>query len=176
MKLEDRAGGEGFVQDFSFSLVAGAGVVAFGSQQAHDVAWGTLGYGWMLCRPLAEGHWYAGQFEFRLEFFAGAQFSPEDEWIVGLTPHLRYNFQTGTRLVPFVDAGAGVTATGIGPPDLSNTFEFNLQMGAGLHWFLKDNLALTFEARFLHLSCAGLSQPNLGLNAMLGSIGVTTFF
>jgi len=33
------------------------------------------------------------------------------DWVVGLTPHLRYNFATGTRWIPFVDGGAGVTAT-----------------------------------------------------------------
>ncbi len=130
----------------------------------------------MLGPAVGEGHWYRGNLEWRVEFFAGAQYSPNDEWLFGLTPHLRYNLATGTRLVPFIDGGVGVTATGIGPPDLSNTFEFNLQAGLGAHWFLKDNLALTAEARYLHMSCAGISHPNLGLNGLMGLIGVTWFF
>ncbi len=35
--------------------------------------------------------------------------------------------------------------------DLSHTFEFNLQAAAGVRWFLKDNVALTIEARYLPL-------------------------
>ena len=69
----------------------------------------------------------------------------------------------------------GVTATGIGPPDLSGTFEFNLQAGGGFHWFLKDNVALTAEARHVHWSCAGIHKPNLGLNGVIGFLGLTFF-
>ncbi len=83
-----------------------------------------------------QGHWYRGNLEGRLELFGGGQYSSETDWLVGLTHHLRYNFAIGTRWIPFFDVGAGVTATGIGPPDLSGTFEFNLQVGPGVHWFV----------------------------------------
>jgi hypothetical protein len=132
--------GEGFRSTtHSFGLSAGAtyGFSSFGSVQAHDLALITLSYGHMLSHVWGEGHWYRGNLEFRLELFTGAQFSPSREWLVGLTPHLRYDFATGTRWIPFVDGGAGVTATSIGPPDLSGTFEFNLQAGAGVQWFVK---------------------------------------
>jgi hypothetical protein len=69
-------------------------------------------------------HWYRGNWEVRGELFGGAQFSPENDWLVGLTPHLRYNFATGTRWIPFIDAGSGVMATSIGLPDLSGTLQF----------------------------------------------------
>jgi lipid A 3-O-deacylase len=75
-----------------------------------------------------------------------------------------------------VDGGAGVTATSIGPPDLSHTFEFNLQAAAGVRWFLRDNLALGLEVRYLHLSCAGMYSPNLGLNNVNGMLGISWFF
>jgi hypothetical protein len=171
--------GEGFRPGtHSLSIEAGgaAGVSIFGSQQRHDLALLSLSYGRMLGSVVGEGHWWRGNWELRGELFGGAQFSPETDWLIGLTPHLRYNFATGCRWIPFVDGGAGVTATGIGPPDLSNTFEFNLQVGGGVHYFLRDNLALTIEARYLHMSCAGLSQPNTGLNAFMGFIGLTWFF
>ncbi len=117
-----------------------------------------------------------GNVEFRAELFTGAQLSPQRDWFVGLTPHLRYDFATGTRLVPFADIGAGVTATGIGPPDLSGTFEFNLQGGGGVQWFFRDNLALSIEAGYVHWSCAGISRPNLGLNGITGLLGMSYFF
>ena len=93
-----------------------------------------------------------------------------------MAPHLRYNFATGTRWIPYADGGAGVSATEIGPPDLSGTFEFNLQANCGVHWFVRDNLALTVETGFMHLSCAGIHKPNQGLNCVKGMIGLTWFF
>jgi hypothetical protein len=171
--------GEGFrsgAQDITFALGANYGIAAFGSHEAHHLAIASLTYGYMLGPVLGEGHWYKGNPEFRLEAFTGAQFSPEVEWFVGLTPHLRYNFATGTRWIPFFDVGAGVTATGIGPPDLSGTFEFNLQAGGGVHYFLEENLAITLDAHFTHWSCGGIHKPNLGLNGITGMLGMTFFF
>src|SRR6267154_6396287 len=175
-----RAGiGEGFgpcAQSFTLSAGATYGLADFGSLQKHDLALTSVTYGHMLGCVWADNTCFRGNWEFRLELFAGAQFSPSTEWLVGLTPHLRYNFATGTRWVPFLDGGAGVTATGIGPPDLSGTFEFNLQAGGGVQWFLKENVALSLEARYVHWSCAGISKPNLGLNGVTGILGLAFFF
>jgi lipid A 3-O-deacylase len=171
--------GEGFrtdAQDITFALGANYGIAAFGSEQAHHLAIASLTYGRMLGQVMGEGHWYKGNPEFRLEAFTGAQFSPDVEWFVGLTPHLRYNFATGVRWVPFFDLGAGVTATGIGPPDLSGTFEFNLQAGGGVHYFLEENVAITLDVHYTHWSCGGIHKPNLGLNGVTGMLGMTFFF
>ena len=171
--------GEGFRPDarsMTFSAGANYGIATFGSHQAHDLALSSFTYGHMLGHTSGVGHWYRGNLEFRCELFTGAQFSPSTEWLVGLTPHLRYNFATGTSLIPFADLGIGVTATSIGPPDLSGTFEFNLQPGIGAQWFLTNNLALSLETRYFHMSCAGINKPNLGLNGVTGMLGVTVFF
>ena len=171
--------GQGFksgVPSLSISLGAGAGVKIFGGSERHDLALTSLTYGWMLGTVWGEDQWYRGNWEFRAEVFTGAQFSPTTESLVGLTPHLRYNVATGTRWIPFIDIGAGVSATSIGAPDLSGTFEFNLQTAAGVHWFIRDHLALDIQARYLHLSCAGLHTPNLGVNNVGGLVGITCFF
>jgi hypothetical protein len=171
--------GEGFrrgVQTLSLEAGGAGGLVAFGSRQAHDFALTSVSYGYMLGKVVGEGHWYRGNWEIRGELFGGLQVSPSRDWLVGLTPHLRYNFATGTRWIPFADAGAGVSATDIGPPDASGTFEFNLQANGGVHWFMRDDLALTFEVGYVHLSCAGIHKPNLGINAVKGLFGVTWFF
>lgn len=171
--------GEGFrrsTQTLSLEVGASQGFAVFGTIQAHDLELQSLSYGHMLGHTVGEGHFYRGNWELRGELFGGIEFSPSSEWVAGLAPHLRYNFATGSRFVPFIDAGAGVTATSIGPPDLSNTFEFNLQATVGTHVFLSDKLALTLEARYFHMSCAGISDPNRGLNGVLGMIGLTRFF
>ena len=174
--------GNGFassVQNVAVEAGATRGVSIFGGRQAHDLGLLSLSYGHMLGGIKGQDHWYRGNFEGRLEVFGGMQFHPAvdtDGWLIGLTPHLRYDFATGTRWIPFVDAGAGVTATGIGPPDLSGTFEFNLQATTGVHWFFRDNLALTGDIRYLHVSCGGIHSPNLGMNGVAVMFGLTWFF
>ena len=171
--------GQGFrssAQTFTVEAGASQGFAILGTRQVHNFGLLSLSYSHMLGRTVAQDHFYKGNWELRGELFGGSQFSPGSDWIVGLTPHLRYNFATGSRFIPFFDLGAGVTATSIGPPDLSNTFEFNLQAAVGCNVFLSDSLALTFDARYLHLSCAGISHPNLGVNGVLGMAGLTFFF
>jgi len=171
--------GEGFlptVQTFSAEAGVALGVTMFGGKEDHDLALLSLSYGHMLGQVKGEGHWYRGNFEGRLELFGGGQYYPTSAAILGLTPHLRYDFATGTRWIPFFDLGAGVTATSIGPPDLSGTFEFNLQATTGIHWFMRDDLALTGEVRYLHVSCGGIHSPNLGMNNVMFTIGLTWFF
>jgi lipid A 3-O-deacylase len=171
--------GDGFRLDAqTLSLQAGpvAGLAVFGSRQEHDLTLLSVSYGHMLSGLVSKDHWYRGNWELRQELFGGAQVSPTRDWLIGLTPHLRYNFATGTRWVPYADGGAGVSATGIGHPDLSGTFEFNLQASTGVYWFVKDNVALNFEGGFLHLSCAGINTPNQGLNGIKAMFGITWFF
>ena len=171
--------GSGFrptAESASLELGASRGVETFGGRQCHDLALTSISYGHMLGPVCGGNHWYRGNWELRGELFGGGQFSPDQNWVFGLTPHLRYNFATGTRWVPFADAGAGVSAVGMGAPDLSGTFEFNLQATIGTHYFIRKNLALTAEARYLHMSCAGINSPNLGLNTVAGMIGVSWFF
>jgi lipid A 3-O-deacylase len=171
--------GSGFksgIQSISLSLGAGYGVQILGSRQSHDLALAGISYGYMLGSVEGEGHWYRGNWELRGELISGGQFSPTSDWLVGITPHLRYNFATGTHWIPYVDLGAGVSATSIGPPDLSHYFEFNLQAATGVRWFIRDNVALGIEARYLHMSCADINTPNLGLNNVNGMLSISWFF
>jgi len=152
------------------------GVKILGSSKTHDMALASVSYGHMLWPVVGQGRWYRGNWELRGEVFGGVELTPSQHWFVGVTPHLRYNLATGTRWVPFLDAGAGLTATDIGLPDLGSSFEFNLQGGLGLHWFVRNNWAVTVEARYFHLSDAGTTHRNNGVNGVMTLIGVTYFF
>ncbi len=171
--------GEGFkkgAMEFGLAAGPGLGMAVLTSPQAHDWVLGTAQIGWMISRTLAPEHWYRGNFEFLVEGFGAWQYRPDDAYAVGAAPMLRYNLAAGHRWVPFVDFGAGVTATDIRNGDLSTTFEFNLQSGVGVHYFLKDNLSLSVQYRFVHLSNAGIEFPNLGVNTSNFLIGVSWFF
>lgn len=137
---------------------------------------GTTHVGWVLSDLVGEKKWYRGNWEAVGELFGGAQFNPNEAYVVGMTPLLRYNFATGVRWVPFVKGGAGVSWTEIGKPDLGSRFEFQLVGGVWTHWFCCDNLAVTFQARFAHLSNAGTARPNNGVKASVFLAGLTWFF
>lgn len=157
--------------------VAGPGFgVRILEDHAHDWAMGAIDYGWVFSDVVAQDHWFRGNWELIAEIFGGSQYRPEAAYFIGAAPHLRYDFATGHRWMPFLDLGAGPTATDIRSGDISTTFEFNLQAAAGVHFFLKDNLALTVQARFIHFSNAGIEFPNLGVNTLNGLIGVSWFF
>jgi lipid A 3-O-deacylase len=171
--------GEGF-RPTAQSIGIGAGVnrgfIMLGGKEAHHLYMANLSYSHMLGPVRGEGHWCRGNWELRTELFAGREFSPEHDWLLGVTPRFRYNLATGTRWVPFADVGAGVSATGIRGPDLGGAFQFNLTAGIGTHYFVSDHVALTFEARFMHLSSARIYDPNLGVNGVTGLLGLAFYF
>jgi len=78
--------------------------------------------------------------------------------------------------VPFVDGGVGLSATNIDSVDLTGTFQFNVQAGAGTHYFLGDRIALTGQYRWLHFSNAGIQEPNHGTNTQMFLAGLSWFF
>lgn len=171
--------GEGFRRSVPhIGIVAGVapGISDFGSPEAHHLALAGVSYGRMWGGVKARDHWWRGNFEWRLEMIGASEFSPSVHYFVGLTPHLRYNFATGTRWIPFVDFGSGVSVTSVREPDLGGPFQFNSQASAGLNYFLKDNFALSLEGRFMHVSSAGIYQPNSGMNNVLVLMGVNWFF
>ncbi len=155
---------------------AGFGVEVFGGTLAHDLARASANVGWVFTNVIAPDKWYRGNFELLLELFGGGQFKPDNRYFVGLTPILRYNFATRSRWVPFVEAGAGVSSTNIDGPDLTRNFQFNIQVGGGIHYFLSDRTALTAQYRWLHFSNAQIELPNHGTNTQMFEIGVSWFF
>jgi hypothetical protein len=159
-----------------FGLGAGCGLRVLGTSEAHDLAGATFHIGKVLDSDRPGLSPFLHHMELGGELWTGAQYHPDKAFLVGLTPMLRYRFLLDARWTPFLDAGAGVTATDIGRPDLSTTFEFNLQAGAGLEWRWRQNTALMFQARYIHVSNARIETPDLGVNSLLFSVGLTWFF
>jgi hypothetical protein len=162
--------------ELNLSLGVGLGMEILGTRERHNWWFGTVQYGWPLDGMNGKEQWYHGRWELLAQLFGGVQYRPSRAYFIGTGPLLRYNFATGHRLVPFVNAGAGFTATDIRDGDLSTTFEFNLQVGGGIRWFLRDNLALTAQYLFVHLSNASMDSPNLGVNNSTFLGGVSFFF
>jgi hypothetical protein len=170
------ATGEGFrsgVQQLGVTLGAGFGTK--GGDRAHDLVLAMARYG-RLFRLMGEDRWYGGNWEIGAELFGGAQVSPGIAYIAGVAPMLRYNFATGTRYVPFVEAGFGVTTTDIKGQDLSTTVQFKSEAGLGMHYFVREQTAITLQYHFFHLSNGGIRRPNGGVNINFFATGLTRFF
>jgi lipid A 3-O-deacylase len=162
--------------EVSFAMGPAVGVRVLGGLEIHDLVLARLDYARLRtgviggCCPLR------GSLEGRLEGLVGVQFSPEGAFLIGFTPVLRYNVATGTRWMPFADVGAGLSLTDIGLPDLSTTLEFNLQVGGGCYYFVRDDLALGLQYRFLHISNNDMKRPNMGVNANVVYVGLSRYF
>jgi len=171
--------GEGF-QPGTQTLGIGAGVyygvLVFGGEERHHLALLSASYGRMIGGVKGADSWYRGNWELRGELLGGEQFNSETSWLIGLTPHLRYHFATGSPWVPYADFGAGITLTGIREPDLGDSFQFNIQTIIGVDYFVRDTLSINFEGRYIHISSARTSTPNNGVNSAGIFLGVNTFF
>jgi len=168
--------GSGFREDTfdaGFSLGAGFGTRVFGSPQTHDLVLGSGRFGWVFSDVVGRDEWWRGNWEWLNEVFSGLQVNGVNRYVVGWTTGLRYSFATGTRWVPFIDGGVGLSGTDIGLRDLGEPFEFNVQVGIGTHYFFRENIALTMQYRWLHFSDGGISDINRGVNTQMFEGGLT---
>ena len=165
------------LQEAGVSVGSGWATHEIGGKKSHDLAIGQLYYGHMLGGKVGGDHWYAGNWEFIEDLFGGWQYNaPVGRYLIGETTMLRYNFVTGTRWVPFMDAGVGGSLTDIGHPDLGTPGEFNEQIGPGISYFWRENSALTLQYRYMHNSNAGIKTPNQGLNENIFYLGMSWYF
>jgi hypothetical protein len=126
--------------------------------------------------PLGGRSWYRGNFELLLEGTFLYMFEPKNGIAGGLAPGLRYNFLTGTRIIPFLQVGVGFIALDADLARQSDGLNFIVQSGLGLHYFITQRTALTGEWRFHHISNASIHDRNAGINSSLVMLGLTFFF
>lgn len=129
-----------------------------------------------LSDPLGGNSWYRGNFDLLIEGTFLYMLEPKRGLAGGLAPMVRYNFLTGSRFIPFLQAGAGVIALDANLREQSDGVNFILQSGVGFHYFISQRTALTGEWRFHHISNADIHENNLGINSSLVMLGVTFFF
>src|SRR5262249_7003290 len=72
--------------------------------------------------------------------------------------------------LPFTTLGLGFGWTDLLElKEISRRFNFQVQAGIGIRGPLSEKTAWTTEVRLLHISNAGASYPNLGLNTRVGT-------
>ena len=163
-------------EEYGVAVGGGLGMKVFGSDLDHHFVLSKVHYGWDRERFYFDESWFRGQFGVLAEFVAGGQFDPEGAYILGLTPVLRYRFDYWDRLKPFVEGAAGVLLTDVGAPSLGSVFEFYQQAGGGLEWRQTETLSLTVQSRFVHVSNAGITRSNRGINNLFFFLGANWSF
>ena len=82
-----------------------------------------------------------------------------------MLPVLTYHFDLGYRLSPYIEGGLGILYHDFTGYHLGGGLNFTEMAGAGLTYFLEENLSINIGYRFRHSSNASLYDENKGLNA-----------
>jgi len=152
----------------------------------HSVAGGTkntgifnagLRYGWFLTGPHLPG-FLRGRFEYAVDaspFFL--VFQPANTaYGVGFSPlGLKWNFERHGRLSPYFELNGGLLVTNHNVPTGTNSVNFTSAAAFGTH-ILAAKCNWSLEARYLHISNAGLGNYNPGLNTVEVRLGIGKFF
>ena len=157
-------------------LWTGGGYTVPGGTKNTGVWNAGLRYGWILTRPHGPG-FLKGRFEYAVDAIPvflvfqpantsyGAGFDPID---------LKWNFATRSRVVPYLEIDGGALFTNHTVPTGTNAVNFMSSGVFGVH-FLGPRRTWSIEARYMHISNAGLATPNPGINTFQVRLGIGRF-
>jgi len=117
-----------------------------------------------------------GDLELIAEPIMNVVISPDANAEFGASFLLKYSGHITSRIAPYIEGGIGMVNTTQHTHEQGTQFNFLPQVGAGLQFFLNNNLALTGGYRYRHMSNAGLSDDNSGINHHFILVGVSYFF
>ncbi|MFA4888625.1 MAG: acyloxyacyl hydrolase [Candidatus Omnitrophota bacterium] len=81
-----------------------------------------------------------------------------------------------SKFQPYIKGGLGLLYMTQHTREQSTQFNFNEIAGCGMHYYFQENLALTLEGRFRHISNSGMRKPNHGINTYAVLVGVARKF
>lgn len=134
-----------------------------------------LRYGWVLTDAHLPGI-LKGRFEYAIDAVpAYLIFQPTGTvYGVGLNPlNLKWNFVRRGRVSPYLELSGGTLFTTSKVPPQTSAVNFTSGAAFGMH--LLGSRAWALEARYLHISNAGLGDLNPGINTFEIRVGVGKF-
>lgn len=133
-------------------------------------------YGWILTAPHGPG-FLRGRFEYAVDvvpLFIVVQ-RADTAYGFGVNPFaLKWNFASPRNVVPYLELGGGTLFTNVKTPPDTSHINFTSSGALGAH-FLRNKYSWSAEVRFMHISNAGLSRPNPGINALQVRLGFGLF-
>ena len=135
-----------------------------------------LRYGWVLTKPFGPG-FLRGRFEYAVDVVPAFVVTQRTgaAYGLGLNPFaLKWNLAPQRKIVPYVEIGGGVLLTNTEVPPGTSHVNFTPTGAIGLH-FLRAKYNWSAEVRYMHISNAGLSTPNPGINTIQIRLGLGRF-
>jgi len=132
-------------------------------------------YGWILTAPHGPGL-LNGRFEVAVEAVpAFVVFQPANTaYGAGVNPlDLKWIFATRGRVAPYIELNGGTLFTTHEVPAGTSTINFTSGAAFGLH-FLGEH-TWSVDVRYMHISNAGLTSPNPGVNTVQVRLGFGKF-
>ena len=134
-------------------------------------------YGWILTRPHGPG-FLKGRFEYVLDatpLFVVLQ-KYNTAYGGGLSPlGLKWDFATRGAVAPYLELNGGTLFTDKEVPTGTSAVNFTSAAAFGVHLF-GQKYAWSLEARYMHISNAGLATPNPGINTVQVRVGIGKFW
>jgi lipid A 3-O-deacylase len=86
---------------------------------------------------------------------------------------LKWNFGSSARMIPFAELGGGTLFSTHEVPASTSNVNFRTHIGLGMHLgnLGRSPFVITAQVRYEHISNAGLSSPNPGINSVQIRLG-----
>lgn len=101
---------------------------------------------------------------------------PDNNAEIGISLLAKYGHKITSRLIFFVNGGAGAVYTSQHTVEQSTQGNFLTQIGVGFQYKLTKKSSLIAEYRFRHMSNGGIKYPNTGIDSNIMLIGISTAF
>jgi lipid A 3-O-deacylase len=89
--------------------------------------------------------------------------------------NLKWNFTSARRTVPYLELGGGVLFSNHAVPLNTSHVNFLTHATLGFQFFNNERRAFTAGVRYEHISNAGLTVPNPGINTVQFQVGMNWF-
>jgi len=163
-----------------FTFLAGYGITHrdFGATRTEVQTVDAIGrFGYFLSDEVGKG-WYRGRHELLMELPLHMAVDPQTGVMTGfyLLGNWKFTGLKKKRLYPYVFAGGGVLFVDLELPTMGSRLNFSYQGGTGIQYLIHNNLAVTAEYRYHHISNAGTAEPNEPLNSSKILFGISLFY
>jgi hypothetical protein len=166
-------------QPWDLGVWAGGGFsVPGGTKDTH-----TMNAGVRLGKILTDDHlggFLHGNFEWAADlmpiYYIWQPTPAQNAYAAAFNPvNLKWNFTNSARTIPYLELGGGVLFSNHAVPLNASHVNFLTHATLGFQFFNNDRRAFAAGVRYEHISNAGLTTPNPGINTVQFQVGVNWF-